>query len=300
MATKKTEVVEEREKMVIAAAEVGDMGVVLAQGELAGQGQGSGAIAGTIDDMFSAYAGQGLEEASGKDYAIPYISILQKGSPQVSRANAKFIQGAMSGMFMNTVTGELYDGEAGILVVPCFFKTSLVEWNSRDSGGGLVAHHADGDPILATCKENERGQMVAPSGTLIIDTAYHFVLHLKDGGFPEWAVISMASTQKKKSRTWNSVMKNAMRIDPRSGRPYAVPTFGQVFRMTTVGETKDQYDWFGWKIVAEGLVESTDLFKAAVEYSIASKSGAVKVSAQPSEFEDASNGNGGATSEVPF
>ena len=248
-----------------------------------------------FNDMLAEDAGAGLGNMGANDFAIPFISILQKGSPQVSRANAKFIDGTAPGDIMNTVTQEIYDGREGILFIPCGYMKSIVRWKSRDSGGGLVSHHKEGDPILRTLKRNERGQLVhEESGDVFIDTAYHFGLLLHGEAPPEWAVVSMYSTQLKKSRMWNTTMRRiVMRGSQGSFNP---PSFSHQYRMTTVGETKDTYDWFGWKVAVESQVSDLDVYKMAREFSKQVEEGNVRISAPPQVFEEEE----GAKEEVPF
>lgn len=246
---------------------------------------------GTLDEMFMEDAGAGMRGMSANDFAIPFITILQKGSPQVSRANAKCIKGAEQGMIMNTVTQELYGGETGVLFVPCGYSKSAVEWTSRDSGGGLVAHHKEGDPFLKKCQRDERGRLVVPeNGNIVVDTAYHFGLLLHDDASPEWAVISMYSTQLKKSRMWNTTMRRIMIKGPNG--VFNPPSYSHQYRMTTMGETKDTYDWFGWKVVSEGRVDDIEIYKMAREFSKQVESGDVRISAPPQEFE--------GSDDVPF
>jgi hypothetical protein len=259
--------------------------------------------------MFQEDAGGGLANIGSADFAIPFIQILQKGSPQVSRANAKYIKGAAAGMIINTVTGKVVPGEpddkdrpTGILFIPCGYQSQLVRWKPRDSGGGLVCHYKEGDPELKKFKRNERGQLLADNGDLIIDTSYHFGLALDEElGFPEYAVISMASTQRKKSRTWNTIMRRIMFKNSRTGEIFNPPSYSHAYRLTTVGETKDTYDWYGWAIVSEGQLQDVNLYKMAKEFSQQVASGNVKVSAPPNEFEsegvDAPHPNG---DDIPF
>ena len=248
--------------------------------------------ASSLEEMFAEDAGAGMTNMGANDFAIPFITILQKGSPQVSRANAKFIKGAEAGAIMNTVTQEIYPGEPGILYVPCGYAKSMVRWKSRDSGGGLVAHYVEGDPFLKTCQRNERGQLTAPdSDDVIIDTAYHYGILLHDDASPEWAVLSMYSTQLKKSRMWNTTMRRIMKKGPHG--TYNPPSYSHQYRLTTVGETKDTYDWFGWKIVTEGEVATVEIYKMAREFAKQVEAGDVRISAPPQEFE-------GGSDDVPF
>jgi len=247
-----------------------------------------------LDSMYEEDAGAGLTGTGAGDFATPFLAILQKGSPQVSRANAKFIKGAEQGMIFNTITGELFPGDEGILLIPCGYSKVLVEWNSRDSGGGFVATHKENDEIVRTATRNERNQLVTTAGTIIVDTAYHFGLHIKNTGFPEYAVVSMYSTQLKKSRQWNTVMRAIMKKAP-SGRIFNPPTYSHMYRLKTIGEAKDNYDWYGWSILSEGAVTDVEIYKMAREFSRLVEAGAVRVSAPPRDADEAAD-----PESVPF
>jgi hypothetical protein len=257
---------------------------------------GNGQVDRPLSELFMEDAGGGLQNLGANDFAVPFLTILQKGSPQVSRANSKFIKGAEAGMIMNTVTGALYPGEEGIPVVPCAYNKLAVRWKNRDDGGGLVCSYKETDPILKTFKVDPRGRMFdEATRDIVVDTAYHFILHVHDEGFPEYGIISMYSTQLKASRTWNTTMRTIMKKDAQ-GRAYNPPSYSHVYRLTTVGQTKDSYDWFGWRIVSEGEVQSVDLYKMAKAFSVDAVAGRIRVSAPPQDFEEAPTDK----EEVPF
>lgn len=242
-------------------------------------------VATSMEDMMLANAGLGLNNLGANDLSIPFLTIVQKGSPQASRANAKYIKGCEQGQIMNTVTQDLYPGEEGILFIPCGYQKQMVRWGNRDLGGGLVCQYKEGDPELKKLKLNDRGQLWDPeSKDVILDTAYHFGL-LMNSDMPEYAVISMYSTQLKASRNWNTMMKRIMMKAP-NGKVFNPPSFSHQYRLTTLGQTKDTYDWFGWKIISEGQVTDPEIFKVALEFAKQVDSGLVRVSAPPRDVDE--------------
>ena len=70
-----------------------------------------------------------LEETTTEDFAIPFVRVLQNGSPQVNKQKGEYVEGAEPGKLYNTVTNGLYDGTKGILVVPCAYVKKFIEWN---------------------------------------------------------------------------------------------------------------------------------------------------------------------------
>jgi hypothetical protein len=256
--------------------------------------------------MFAEDAGGGMEGVDAKHCALPFIAILQSNSPQAMRSNAKYIKGAQAGDLLNTVTGELIPGQSdgdkpgGILFIPCGFDAKCVRWKSRDSGGGLVTSYNENDPILKTFTRDERGRLTdAASGDVVISTSYHYGLLLQEDGFPEYVVISMASTALKASRMWNTLMKKIMkRIGQKVFNP---PSYSHIYRLTTVGQAKDSYSWFGWTIINAGEVTDTAVYQLAREFSKQCAAGLVRVSAPPSDSDMAEGaGVSGNGEEVPF
>ena len=78
----------------------------------------------------------GFAEVSAEDMSIPFLRILDKGSPQVNKRDGAYVEGAEPGMIYNTVANEVYDGEVGVTVIPCYFNRRFIEWKPRESGGG--------------------------------------------------------------------------------------------------------------------------------------------------------------------
>jgi hypothetical protein len=269
------------------------------------QGNQEVEVARSLNNMFAEDAGGGFGGMGAGDYALPFLAILQKGSPQVSKQNAKFIKGAEVGDVLNTVSGKVYkastaDGGPGITFVPCGYTHSVVEWKPRDSGGGFIAAHHDGDPILKQCTRNEKNQLVhSTTGNVFVDTSYHYGLVIEESGFPEPCVVSMYSTQLKKSRNFNTMMRSIKKRAP-SGQIYNPPMYSHKYTLHTVPESRDQYDWAGWQISPAGEVTDVELYKFAREFAKQIESGQVRVSAPPQEFEEPAEQTASTSSDVPF
>ena len=155
-------------------------------------------------------AGKGFENTSQSDFAIPFLSVLQTNSPECEKAGDRYIDGAEAGMLFNTVSKELIDGEAGLVLVPCDTSHSFVEWVPRDSGGGGGAgfrgiHEVDSQ-IVKECKaaaaeSGAFGKLPTPDKTELVETFYVFALLLDgvDAVEPrEFVMIPFTSTKIKK------------------------------------------------------------------------------------------------------
>jgi hypothetical protein len=79
----------------------------------------------TLD--FVSDSGMGLENIDRDDLALPFLKLLQSGSDETKKKHAKYVEGAEAGMFYNTVTKKLYDGEKGIQVIPVFYGNEIIK-----------------------------------------------------------------------------------------------------------------------------------------------------------------------------
>ena len=66
-----------------------------------------------LGNVFEDDANSGFDGMGQEDFALPFLRLLTNTSPEVG-----VMEGAMPGMIMNTVTGELYNGKDGINVIP--------------------------------------------------------------------------------------------------------------------------------------------------------------------------------------
>lgn len=219
--------------------------------------------------------GAGMEGVSIADIGIPFLRILQALSPQVKKGPAR-IDGAEEGDIYNTVTQEVAKAETGVLVIPCGYKKEWIEWVPRESGGGLVQVHKSEAILSQTVKGGERGTKdVLPNGNEIVTTAYHSVLVLGGDGETSKAVISMSSTQLKKSRAWNGKMSGKKLVI--GGNKVPAPTFAYVYRLTTVLEERDGNSWGNWEISDAGPVSVRDVALEAKSFYLALRAGEVDI-----------------------
>ena len=71
------------------------------------------------------FAGEGMDSIGTEDMQIPFLRILQPLSPEVQKGDAKFIKGASAGDLFNTVTQQVWDGEDGVVLIPCGYTVSI-------------------------------------------------------------------------------------------------------------------------------------------------------------------------------
>ena len=108
----------------------------------------------------------------------------------------------------NTVTNQLYDGDEGLLVVPCAYTKKYIEWVPRDAGGGIVNadHTAD---ILKECTQNDKKKYILANGNEVQETAQYFAMIVNNEEEPEEALLSFTSSGLGFSRRWNSMLRTA-------------------------------------------------------------------------------------------
>jgi hypothetical protein len=233
-------------------------------------------------------AGQGIETMGREDVTIPRISILQKGSPQVDKAQKdKFVPGAEQGdLYDNISNTVIAKGDEGILVIPCAYRRAHIEWVPRSAGGGFVHDHGANSSILAQTHKGEGDQENAnllPNGNEIVAQAEYLCLVFNEEDHTvKHAVISMAKKQMAKARKWNTLMTQLMvEVPGGGGRKINPAIFHRTYRLTTVPESNDKGAWFGWKIEpAEdtlALPEGDDVYANAKQFRLLAASGNVKV-----------------------
>ena len=232
----------------------------------------------SVADM-EADAGGGFEEAGKDSYAIPFIQLLQKGSPPIDPDHPKHkeIPGAKVGSLYNTVTEEVVDGDKGLLVLPCHFNQCYIEWADRDAGGGFVAQHdvPTGVNMLTTCKRDDKNRDVLPNGNYLVDTRNHYVLVLDDNGNAHPAVISMASTQTKKSKKWMMAMQ-AVKVKRADGSMFTPAMWAKAYRVKSIAESNAKGTWRGWDIARESDCPSVELYAQAKAFRDAVRAGKIK------------------------
>src|SRR3989304_1640576 len=90
----------------------------------------------TLD--YSKYAGQGTEQATAGDYALPFLAILQKLSPQCDEINLLYIEGAKAGMVIEMASGPRLEHHPGSSAVPGPSVHVFSAPSPHEGGGGFV------------------------------------------------------------------------------------------------------------------------------------------------------------------
>lgn len=177
-------------------------------------------------------ASKGTEKIGREDVALPFIRVLQSLSPELSKRNERFVEGAEEGDLLNTVTLEIYPGEEGVEFIPCFYEKVFNEWVPRDKGGGYVATYSSREDAYAQSDpEND-----------VTDTANIYALVSTPEAGWQQAVISLTSTKLRSARRLNSLILMKKREDDEG--VYTPPSFAYTYRLRTVETENDKGRFF--------------------------------------------------------
>ena len=239
----------------------------------------------TID--FSKDAGAGLENADADSFAIPFLTILQGQSPAVVEG----IEGARAGLFMDTVSKRPVDV---LDIIPCGFKRTFIRWGAKKDGGGykgelspaeIDGQEQIGDELLT--REGMTTFIGAPKGAALFDgkgapqfdilkdTRVHYVMFKNQDGRWMKAILSLTSTQIKKSKNWLAQTANLLMEDG-NGNSFNPPTFSHSYRCATKLEENSSGQWHGLVVGEATPVSDMALYNEAKEFSQQAKTGAVK------------------------
>ena len=244
-----------------------------------------------LDDIFE-HAGEGAAFDSS-EMQIPFVRLLQPMSPQLNKKKAEYIEGASSSDIFNNVTGQYWDGEKGITVIPCYQTTKYLEFVPLDMGGGFRGEIAPNNPVLQQTTRSGARELL-PSGNELVKSDQHFCLIVEEDGSYQPAVIDMKSTQLKVSRRWKTQIAMQKIKNPKTGQLVTPPVFATVWKLRSVEESNDQGSWANWTIERVGLVEDRSIFQEAKAFRESVMAGEVKAQAEdhgPAAMDE---------SEIPF
>ena len=242
--------------------------------------QESALPASALADRIAQDSGAGMEGADKDSFAIPFVRVLQQMSPQCTAGKTGYNPKAKAGMLYNTVTGELFDGEAGIIFVPCAFQRRFIQWAPRGAEGS--SYKGEWLPEEVTEKllagEFQKGtdgriyvdEPNPKKSDYVADTRNHFGLVLTEQG-PVQALLSLSSTQIKKSKQLMGIL-SSIRIGNQTP-----PTWLSKIRITTVPESNSQGSWHGIRVEHAGFIDDPELYELGRKFHDAIVAGSVKV-----------------------
>lgn len=179
-------------------------------------------------------AGQGWENTDQDDFSVPFLNQLQALSPETQPGEDTYVEGAISGMFINSVSREL---AKEIVFVPCTTQHVFVEWVSRDNGGGFVGVHALDSIIVkearvAAVQSGERNNLKTEEGNDLVETFYIYAAILEEAGASEVSDLVVMAFTKTKIKRYKAIMT---RLRTMKGSK-SIPLFAHQIRMTATKE----------------------------------------------------------------
>ncbi len=103
---------------------------------------------------FGEDAGLGAQNTRADELQTPFLAIAQSNSKILKRGDAKFVAEARPGDLYNTVTQEVYNGEEGVEIMPCFRQSLYTLWTPIEEGGGFHGtRDIDDQEIAALIRE---------------------------------------------------------------------------------------------------------------------------------------------------
>lgn len=291
----------EKEAQKVTPAEVGKVEEVV--GLPAIIEQGTTALA-KID--YAAATTEYQDEFDRTSLQVPFLRILQSNSPELDPSEAKHIEGAIVGQFVNTSTASVLKKPE---VIPVYHYATFIEWILKTEGGGFVKDHGlnEGNRLMTTTTKVE-GKDILPNGHQLVRTEVYFLFIVREDGGIDEVMTTMTSTQLKKARQWNSKAKSLRTtypdgsITPRVAadgvNQLATPLFANAWKLSTVKEENDKGKWYGFVIeysrptfeISEGLFAKALEFRKTVAEGI--KAGAVNLA----DTKDTSKSD----EEIPF
>lgn len=176
-------------------------------------------------------AGQGFDGMGAGDYAIPFLKILQSGSPEVKKG-PDHVDGAEEGMFFNSITKRVYGAE--INLIPLKYESMWIQW--APNRGGIRGRCAPGSiPVTGS---PFGGGMKDQEGNEVADNMIFYCLvdgHLEDGPI----VFALSSSGLKHGKNWNTqIMMTRLSSGKRA------PFFSSVWKLTLQLNTNADGAWF--------------------------------------------------------
>lgn len=221
--------------------------------------QESNVVAFDLSSEVESYAANNdYNDFTNEDLITPRLRVLQSLSKQLKKNKPEFIEGAQAGMIYNTATRECIDGAEGVIVVPCLFNKEWIEWIPQNLGGGLKHRWGEDESFMKTGEYvEEKGRWVkkdkdGKTESEIAHVANYYVVVVRESSVTP-AILTLSGTEYKKSRQWATLI-SAPDYLKSDGSYITPPPFYKSYHITTIPESNDAGDWFGFRINQHKIV----------------------------------------------
>jgi len=176
---------------------------------------------------------EGFEQINTQTMAIPFLRILQQGSPQVKKQDPAYVEGAEEGLFFNTVTKNVYGDTIKVIVLK--FERIFIEW--RPNRGGFAGYHSPENAERLAVKK-EFGNWKLENGNHLSE-AYVYMCLIAGHETEGIAILSLSSSMIKAAREWNNLLVRQTMNDGRRAAPYWL-----VWEVKTEYRSNDKGSWY--------------------------------------------------------
>jgi len=135
-------------------------------------------------------------------------------------------------------------------------------------------HPATSNVMSLAKKSPTDNRFYLDNGNYVEETANHIVLILDDNNNVESrGILTMKSSQLKKSRQWNYMMMTATMES--GGKTITPPSYAIVYRLSSLQEETNGKKYFGWTVAKEGFVPTKEVFTTGEAFALAFRQGDV-------------------------
>lgn len=213
---------------------------------------------------FTKAAGAGTNSIDESVLGLPFIKIIQKGSPEFDETHrdyaTKRIEGCRPGDILFAPRRLIL--QRPVEVIPVAQHTCYTEWKSPQEGKGFVGHQTTSiisDPRYSrghpdSKEKNKEYLTVNGHKHELIYTIYVAVLFKHEGQWKK-GLIDFSSTQLKAARQWTKSLLNVRLPDMPEVK---APIFASQWKLATKAEQNAQGGWFGWDIQFDKVLNAVE------------------------------------------
>jgi hypothetical protein len=189
-----------------------------------------------LQEIAGATESNGFGDMDSSTMAIPFLKLLQDLSPETKIKKPEYIEGAVPGMFINSVTKELYE-EVNCVVLA--FEHCFNEWTANR--GPLIARHPKSAFGKLCINPQDFGKYKTAEGNDLVETYMYYLLI---EGREEEGPVCFSATKSliTPCQGWNRLIKS---LTFPNGKP-APEHFGK-YTLSPIDKANDKGDYKSFK-----------------------------------------------------
>jgi hypothetical protein len=177
------------------------------------------------------------------DKAIPWLTIVQSGSPVAVNDDPQYIPGAREGLIIDNVTMRLRERVA---FIPVVHEVNYTEWKPVRGPGALVKQWFT-DSSAYDAAEGSFGKRKMANGNDIVPSSVFYGIAYDEDGSNLEVVLAFTGTQAKKARRLATLI-DMLELPDGNGGTFKPPIYSRLYGLSTIREKNDQGKWMGWRI----------------------------------------------------